>query len=107
MAWLNSDDLIAPNVLRYVAEYFATHPDVDVIYGHRIIIDTDDKDVGRWVMPQHDAPSIEWIDYIPQETLFWRKRAWDAATEQISDNPAAASLLKLEYRAPWKHPSAV
>ena len=79
MAWLNSDDLIAPNALRYVAEYFATHPDVDVIYGHRIIIDTDDKDVGRWVMPHHDAPSIEWIDYIPQETLFWRKRAWDAA----------------------------
>ena len=79
MAWLNSDDLIAPKVLRYVAEYFATHPDVDVIYGHRIIIDPDDKDVGRWVMPQHDAPSIEWIDYIPQETLFWRKRAWDAA----------------------------
>lgn len=79
MAWLNSDDLIAPRVLRYVAEYFATHPEVDVVYGHRIIIDTDDLDVGRWVMPQHDAPSIEWIDYIPQETLFWRKRAWDAA----------------------------
>jgi glycosyltransferase involved in cell wall biosynthesis len=79
MAWLNSDDLIAPRTLRYVAEYFATHPDVDVIYGHRIIIDPDDRDVGRWVMPHHDAPSIEWIDYIPQETLFWRKRAWDAA----------------------------
>jgi ADP-heptose:LPS heptosyltransferase/glycosyltransferase involved in cell wall biosynthesis len=79
MAYLNSDDLIAPRVLRFVAEYFATHPDVDVIYGHRIIIDPEDRDVGRWVMPPHDAPSIEWIDYIPQETLFWRKRAWDAA----------------------------
>jgi predicted dehydrogenase len=31
---------------------------------------------------------------------------WDAATEQISDNPAAAKLLKREYRAPWRHPSA-
>lgn len=79
MAWLNSDDLIAPRVLHFIAEYFATHPDVDVIYGHRIIIDSKDRDVGRWVMPPHDAPSIEWIDYIPQETLFWRKRAWDAA----------------------------
>ena len=29
---------------------------------------------------------------------------WDAATEQILDNPAAAKLLKREYRAPWKHP---
>jgi len=79
MAWLNSDDLLAPHALRYVAEYFTTHPEVDVIYGHRIIIDPDDRDVGRWVMPRHDAPSLEWIDYIPQETLFWRKRAWDRA----------------------------
>ena len=79
MAWLNSDDLIAPRALRYIAEYFATHPEVDVIYGHRIIIDPEDRDVGRWIMPRHDAPSLEWIDYIPQETMFWRKSAWDKA----------------------------
>lgn len=30
--------------------------------------------------------------------------AWDAAAEQIPGNPAAARLLKREYRAPWKHP---
>jgi hypothetical protein len=29
---------------------------------------------------------------------------WDEASEQIPDNPAAAALLKREYRAPWKHP---
>lgn len=79
MAWLNSDDLLAPGTLRFVAEYFATHPDVDVIYGHRIIIDDDDRDVGRWIMPRHDPATLEWIDYVPQETLFWRKRAWDLA----------------------------
>jgi ADP-heptose:LPS heptosyltransferase/glycosyltransferase involved in cell wall biosynthesis len=79
MAWLNSDDLIAPRALRFVAEYFATHPDADVIYGHRIIIDGDDREVGRWIMPRHDREALEWIDYVPQETLFWRKRAWDLA----------------------------
>ncbi len=79
MAWLNSDDLLAPGALRYVAEYFAAHPEVDVIYGHRIIIDDDDRDVGRWIMPRHDPATLEWIDYVPQETLFWRKRAWDRA----------------------------
>ena len=79
MAWLNSDDLIGPGVLRYVAEYFAAHPEVDVIYGHRIIIDENDGDVGRWIMPRHDPHVLEWIDYVPQETLFWRKRAWDLA----------------------------
>lgn len=77
MAWLNSDDLIGPGVLHYVAAYFAAHPEVDVIYGHRIIIDDDDRDVGRWIMPRHDPHVLEWIDYVPQETMFWRKRAWD------------------------------
>ncbi len=79
MAYLNSDDFIAPRVLRFVGEYFATHPQVDVIYGHRIIIDETDQEVGRWIMPRHDPAALEWIDYIPQETLFWRKRAWDVA----------------------------
>jgi GT2 family glycosyltransferase len=79
MAWLNSDDLLAPGALRFVAEYFAAHPDVDVIYGHRIIIDEAGHEVGRWIMPRHVPATLEWIDYVPQETMFWRKRAWDRA----------------------------
>ncbi|MFM8337600.1 MAG: glycosyltransferase, partial [Opitutaceae bacterium] len=79
MAWLNSDDLLAPGALGFVGRYFAEHPEVDVIYGHRIIIDENDSEVGRWVMPRHDPETLEWIDYVPQETLFWRKRAWDRA----------------------------
>ena len=78
MAWLNSDDMVAPRVLRFVAEYFARHPHVDVIYGHRIIIDNHDREIGRWIMPRHDPATLEWIDYVPQETLFWRRRAWNA-----------------------------
>jgi ADP-heptose:LPS heptosyltransferase/GT2 family glycosyltransferase len=77
MAWFNSDDLLAPRALKFVASYFATHPKVDVVYGHRIIIDDADREIGRWIMPRHEADSVEWIDYVPQETLFWRKRAWD------------------------------
>jgi glycosyltransferase involved in cell wall biosynthesis len=77
MAWINSDDLVAPGALRYVAEYFARHPEVDIVYGHRIIIDAADHDIARWIMPRHEPRSLEWIDYVPQETLFWRKHAWD------------------------------
>ncbi len=77
MGYLNSDDLIMPGALRYVAEYFARHPEVDAVYGHRVIIDDDAREVGRWVLPRHEPRALEWIDYVPQETLFWRKRAWD------------------------------
>ncbi|MHC4402508.1 MAG: Gfo/Idh/MocA family protein [Planctomycetota bacterium] len=31
---------------------------------------------------------------------------WDEAAGQIVNNPAAAKLLKREYREPWKHPYA-
>lgn len=79
MAWINSDDLYAPGALRLVAETFVKNPEVDVIYGNRYIIDEFDREIGRWILPPHDAELLRWIDYVPQETLFWRRRAWEAA----------------------------
>lgn len=77
MGYLNSDDLLLPGSLAYVEEYFLRHPDVDAVYGDRIIIDEHDHEVGRWVLPAHDAEALHLADYIPQETLFWRRRVWD------------------------------
>lgn len=79
MGWLNSDDLLAPGTLRFVGDYFARHPAVDVLYGHRLIVDRDGREIGRWILPRHDPRALEWVDYVPQETLFWRKRAWERA----------------------------
>lgn len=77
MGWLNSDDLLAPGTLRFVGEYFARHPEVDAVYGHRLIIDEAGREIGRWILPPHEPAALEWVDYVPQETLFWRRRAWD------------------------------
>jgi glycosyltransferase involved in cell wall biosynthesis len=77
MAYLNSDDLLLPGCLAYVAAYFAEHPEVDVVYGHRILIDEDGAEVGRWILPPHDDEVLSWADFIPQETMFWRRRIWD------------------------------
>jgi LPS sulfotransferase NodH len=77
MAYLNSDDLLAPGTLAYVARYFAKNPDIDVVYGHRIIIDAQNMEIGRWIIPRHDNEIVKWVDYIPQETLFWRRRVWE------------------------------
>lgn len=78
MAYLNSDDILLPGTLAYVAHVFRTHPEIDLLYGHRIVIDHTGSEVGRWVLPRHDAEALKWVDYIPQETLFWRKRVWDS-----------------------------
>jgi hypothetical protein len=78
MAYLNSDDTLMPGALAYVANFFLANPDVDVVYSHRIYIDSDGLEIGRAILPPHDAQALKWADYIPQETLFWRRRVWDA-----------------------------
>ncbi len=77
MAYLNSDDLLMPGALRFVAEYFARHPEVDAVYGHRVMIDDGGQEVGRWVSPRIACDDLRLHDFVPQETLFWRKRIWD------------------------------
>jgi GT2 family glycosyltransferase len=86
MAWLNSDDLLLPGTLAYVADYFARHPEVDVVYGHRILIDEQDQEIGRWILPRHDGAALLWADFIPQETLFWRRSIWEKAGGQIDES---------------------
>ena len=78
MAYLNSDDTLLPGTLAYVARAFRDNPDVDVVYGHRIYVNFDGLDVGRCVLPPHHPETLKWADYIPQETMFWRRKVWDA-----------------------------
>jgi glycosyltransferase involved in cell wall biosynthesis len=77
MGYLNSDDILLPGALHYVADFFARHPKVDVVYGHRVVINEEDQEVGRWIMPPHSDRAISWADWIPQETIFWRRAIWE------------------------------
>jgi glycosyltransferase involved in cell wall biosynthesis len=76
MAWLNSDDFLTPGALAYVARYFHAHPEVDVVYGHRVYVDEEGREIGRCVLPAHDAQTLLFADFVPQETLFWRRHVW-------------------------------
>jgi glycosyltransferase involved in cell wall biosynthesis len=78
MGYLNSDDMLLPGTLAYVAQAFRDHPELDVVYGHRVFIDFHGFEIGRCILPPHDAEVLRWADYIPQETLFWRRRVWEA-----------------------------
>lgn len=77
MAWLNSDDIYVSGALPFVRDYFSSNPDVDVVYGHRILIDERGREIGRWFLPRHDPAVLRLNDFIPQETMFWRRRIWD------------------------------
>jgi glycosyltransferase involved in cell wall biosynthesis len=86
MAYLNSDDLLLPGALAYVGRYFASHPEVDVVYGNRIVIDHEDRELARLVLPAHDDVFLAWDDYIPQETMFWRRRIWERIGACMDEN---------------------
>jgi len=77
MAYLNSDDILLPGTLAYIANFFHRRPDVDVVYGHRVFIDSDGSEIGRAVLPAHDEKALLYAGYIPQETMFWRRRVWN------------------------------
>ena len=93
MAYLNADDMILPGALPYVARYFQRHPEVDAVYGHRVIVDEEGKEVGRWVLPRHRDSVLSWVDYVPQETLFWRRALWERAGGRVDD----ASRFALDW----------
>ncbi|MBA2742294.1 MAG: glycosyltransferase [Actinobacteria bacterium] len=90
MAWLNSDDLLLPGSLACVARFFVEQPDVDVVYGHRLMIDENDAQIGSWILPRHDDVALTLADYIPQETLFWRRRVWEAVGSRVDPSFAYA-----------------
>jgi glycosyltransferase involved in cell wall biosynthesis len=101
MGYLNSDDLLLPGSLPYVAAYFARHPSVDVVYSHRMIIDAQDNEIGKWILPRHDGEVLLWADYVPQETLFWRRSLWENAGGYLDESYKFAMdwELILRFRA--------
>ena len=78
MAYLNSDDMLLPGTLAYVANFFLARPEIDIVYGHRVFIDREGLEVGRAVLPAHHDKTLRYADYVPQETMFWRRRVWQA-----------------------------
>lgn len=77
MAYLNSDDMLAPGALRFVAEFFDAHPDIDAVYSHRVTVDADDIACSYWILPPHSNYLMMRWDLIPQETCFWRRRLFE------------------------------
>jgi len=86
MAYLNSDDILLPGALYFVSDYFRRHPKVDVVYSHRIIINEHDLEIGRWILPPHSDKVLFWADFVPQETLFWRRSIWEKIGAELDES---------------------
>jgi len=78
MSWVNSDAYNLPGAFGFVVDFFARHPDVDVIYGHRILIDETSCEIGRWHLPEHDEAFWQLYDLYLRNPLLAR-RVWEKA----------------------------
>ena len=85
MAWINSDDLIAPRVLHQIANYFSKHPEIQAVYGDRIVINDEGLEIGRWTLPRHSSRVLQWADFVPQETLYWTRSAWNQIGAKLDE----------------------
>jgi glycosyltransferase involved in cell wall biosynthesis len=81
LAWLNSDDLLAPSAVRIAVDALSRLPDVGVVYGDRLHIDAKGNVVGINRMPPFYPAMLRNNYTLPQETVFFRRGVYELAGE--------------------------
>ncbi|HPH06122.1 MAG TPA: glycosyltransferase family 2 protein [Methylotenera sp.] len=77
--WLCSDDILLPNALQLVGEFFRDNPNVGAVYGDALWIDADGKPLrAKREMGFNQFVFLHDHNYIPQPSMFWRKSLFDA-----------------------------
>jgi glycosyltransferase involved in cell wall biosynthesis len=49
--WLNCDERYRPGALRRVGETFAAHPDLELVFGHRVVVNREGREICRMHSP--------------------------------------------------------
>jgi glycosyltransferase involved in cell wall biosynthesis len=80
LGWLNSDDTFAPGAVSAAVEFFARHPDVDLLYGDANFTDPHDRIIARCahVEPYNWHRFVHYSDFIVQPAAFFTRRAFEA-----------------------------
>lgn len=80
MGWLNSDDCLEINALRYVAEAFVLNPSTQTVCGFRKLTGTRKRKLTGVYLPP-DPYTLSRFCYVAQETVFWHRSVWDTIGE--------------------------
>lgn len=73
--WLNADDYYEPNVFSTVAEIFARHPDVSIVYGNLTFVDSAGNILYKDKTTEYNLYNLihYYADNIRQPATFFRK----------------------------------
>lgn len=95
IGWLNSDDgYFSTTAVEEVVDLFEAHPDVDIVYGHAVVVDADGRlRYVKWV-PRIDYRLILLGDWLVQPAVFIRRRA-------LGDRMADSSFHSTMDRELW------
>ena len=97
MAWIDDSVMLAPSSLDFVAWYFKRHPTIDMIYGHRLVVDSQDRAIGYEILPAITARTARRYPILPQETCFWRRSLYERCGG-IDPRFEAAAAYDLQVR---------
>ncbi|TRX66355.1 glycosyltransferase family 2 protein [Carboxylicivirga sp. M1479] len=75
--WLNSDDILYPNALHIVADYYKRFPKYQMFFGNRIILDVHDRILKINEGPNFNRREARYFLKIPQETTFFTSTIWE------------------------------
>lgn len=73
IGWLNSDDIYYPGAVSSAISYLGNHPDVDVVYGDAVHINTADEVIERYPTEPWDLKRLKEVCFICQPAVFLRR----------------------------------
>lgn len=84
LTYLNSDDMLCPNSLKLIANYYLKNPKTHWFFGKCKIIDEKDREIRKQItayknfwLKRYNYQTLLVLDYISQPATFWTRKAFE------------------------------
>jgi len=74
LAWLNSDDVYAPDAIYKMAKFLAENQNIDIVYGDCLYIDAEGNKLSYYKTTDFEPVRLFIENFIPQSSTLFRRR---------------------------------